>query len=156
MWLYCAEGLVELRTSSASPCTSLAPQTKQLCMWCTIMWCPEEAKRVTKRLAGYCNAGFRKSDEQAQNVQFQVDEVSKQQDIKFLGALRMAKVEVETADHNSRTETGSRQRKAAAVPANTGENPGGTQSDHCSSQAFGIPLCVPIYSLARGYPTHQT
>ena len=52
-----------------------------------------------KRLGGYCNTGFRKSDEQpeAQNMQFQSDEVSKQQDIKFLGALRMAKVEVKTA-----------------------------------------------------------
>ena len=35
---------------------------------------------------------------QAQNVQFQIDEVSKQQEIKFVGALRMAKVEVKTAE----------------------------------------------------------
>jgi hypothetical protein len=61
---------------------------------------PNQAAVVeeVKRLAGYCNTGFRKSDEQAQNVQFQIDEVSKQQDIKFLGALRMAKVEVKTAE----------------------------------------------------------
>ena len=61
---------------------------------------PNQAAVVeeVKRLAGYCNTGFRKSDEQAQNVQFQIDEVSKQQDIKFVGALRMAKVEVKTAE----------------------------------------------------------
>ena len=49
---------------------------------------------------GYCNDGFRKSDEQDIDIklQDQIDEVSKQQDVKFVGALRMAKVEVKTLE----------------------------------------------------------
>ena len=35
---------------------------------------------------------------QAQNVQFQIGELEKQQDIKFVGALRMTKVEVKAAE----------------------------------------------------------
>ena len=42
--------------------------------------------------------GFRKSDEQDIKLQDQIDEVSKQQDVKFVGALRMAKVEVKTSE----------------------------------------------------------
>ena len=61
---------------------------------------PNQAAVVeeVKRLAGYCNDGFRKSDDQDIKLQDQIDEVSKQQDVKFVGALRMAKVEVKTSE----------------------------------------------------------
>ena len=61
---------------------------------------PNQAAVVeeVKRLAGYCNDGFRKSDVQDTKLQDQIDELEKQQNIKFVGALRMAKVEVKTAE----------------------------------------------------------
>ena len=92
-----------------------------------------------KRLAGYPNDGFRKSDVQAKNVQFQIGELRK--DIKFVEALRMAEVEVKTAEQ--RLEVAGERQYQRTI---NGENLGGTQSDHCSSQAFGqtVHLHTPV------------
>ena len=77
----------------------------------------------------------------------QIDEVSKQQDNKFVGALKMAKVEIKTAEQRLEV-AGQRRRQFQRSREKI------RQSDHCSSSAFGylhIPIEGPTWHAAGQY-----